>query len=492
MGNCGVGFAPIRESQRHLAIKLMEGVEDIPEIVMVEGLPWNWESFPEYLDALEARHGDADFAAQLPHSPLRVFVMGEDGANLMPPTQAHLDEMRRLTAEAITAGALGVTTSRAHGHRFRDGRPAPSVQTEEDEIMALAAGLRDAGAGVFQLILNLDNPPSEEFALMERLNERSGQPVSFSLIQDTRFTDSWRYYLEKVGQAAAEGHPIRAQFYPRPTGVLMGLDLSIHPFSLNPSYRPIAELPLAGKVAAMRDPVLRARLIAEEPDDSNPLFVALVKKWDPCFPLGDPPCYTPSLEDSIAKRAGRAGLDPRELLYDELLKDDGQAIIYVPLGNMAEGRLDSGSLMAGAPGTILGLGDGGAHYGMICDSSWPTYFLESCVRGGAADRKVALPLAVRMMTRDAAEAVELRDRGLLREGYKADVNVIDFDHLHLHGPKMRRDLPADGKRIIQQADGFDVTLVSGRVVQRKGVATGELPGRLIRGNKMDPESSKAA
>jgi N-acyl-D-amino-acid deacylase len=486
MGNCGVGFAPIRHGQRELAIKLMEGVEDIPEVVMAEGLPWNWESFPEYLDALEARHADADFAAQLPHSPLRVYVMGEDGANLVPPTQAHLDEMRRLTAQAITAGALGVSSSRSLAHRFRDGRPAPSVKTEEDEIMALADGLRDADAGVFQLLPNLANPAIDEFALIERLHARSGRPISFTLNQDTRFSGGWRYYLDGVGRASAAGRPIRGQIFPRPIAVMLGLDLSLHPFALNPSYRAIADLPLAEKVAVMKEPAFRARILAEEPTDPNPFLVALAKMWDPCFPLGDPPCYTPALEDSIPNRARRAGREPLDLLYEELLKDDGHAMIYVPVGNAADGRLDSASLLAGMPGTLLGLGDGGAHYGMICDASWPSYFLQSSVRDAPEDRKVALPLAVKMMSRDAAEAVGLHDRGLLRAGYKADLNVIDFDRLRLHAPHVRRDLPADGRRIHQHADGYSVTLVSGRIVRRNGVATDELPGRLVRGGKTDP------
>jgi N-acyl-D-amino-acid deacylase len=491
MGNCGVGFAPIRQGQRELAIKLMEGVEDIPEAVMAEGLPWNWETFPEYLDALEARHADADFAAQLPHSPLRVYVMGEDGANMVPPTQAHLDEMRRLTAQAIAAGALGVSTSRSLSHRFRDGRPAPSVKTEEDEIMALADGLRDAGAGVFQLLPNLAMPAADEFALVERLNARSGRPISFSLIQDSRFSGGWRHYLDGVGRASADGRPIRGQFFPRPIGLMLGLDLSLHPFALNPSYRPIADLPLSEKVAAMKESTLRARLLAEEPTDPNPFLVALAKMWDPCFPLGDPPCYTPALEDSIANRARRAGREPLDLLYDEMLKDDGHAIIYVPVGNTSDGRLDSASLLAGAPGTLLGLGDGGAHYGMICDGSWPSYFLQSSVRDAPEDRKVALPLAVKMMSRDAAEAVGLRDRGLVRAGYKADLNVIDFDRLRLHAPRVRHDLPANGRRIYQYADGYAVTVVSGRIVRRDGVATDELPGRLVRGGKTDPGVAKA-
>jgi N-acyl-D-amino-acid deacylase len=483
MGNCGVGFAPIRKDQHGLAIKLMEGVEDIPEVVMAEGLPWNWESFPEYLDALEARQADADFAAQLPHSPLRVYVMGGAGAALEPPTQAHLDEMRRLTCQAIVAGALGVTTSRNLMHRFRDGRLAPSVNTEEEEIMALADGLRDAGAGVFQLIPNLENPARKEFALIERLHERSGRPVSFSMVQNEDIIDGWRTYLNGVGRAAAEGRPIRAQFYPRPVGVLFGLDLSMHPFSLNPSYWPLVDLPLAEKVKIMRDPAFRARLIVEEPDDPNPFLRTLITEAKLLFPLGDPPCYTPAKEDSIAARAQREGRSPRELIYDELLKDDGRAILYNPRTNMDENDPSSGSLLAGQPGMLLGLGDGGAHYGMICDAGWPTYFLESCVRDAPEGRGIALPLAVKMMTRDTAEAVGLSDRGLVRKGYKADLNIIDLEKIRLHSPHVRRDLPANGRRLAQKADGYDATIVSGQLVRRNGVPTGNLPGRLVRGNR---------
>jgi len=272
---------------------------------------------------------------------------------------------------------------------------------------------------------------------------------------------------------------------------MLGLDLSLHPFALNPSYRPIADLPLAQKVAAMQEPAFRARILAEQPTDPNPFLVALAKMWDPSFPLGDPPCYTPALEDSIANRARRAGREPLDLFYDELLKNDGHAIIYVPIGNTADGRLDSASLLAGTPGMLLGLGDGGAHYGMICDASWPTYFLQSSVRDAPEDRKVPLPLAVKMMCRDTAEAVGLYDRGLVRVGYKADLNIIDFDRLRLQAPRVRRDLPANGRRIYQYAEGYEVTLVSGRIVQRDGVGTKELPGRLVRGGKSDPGVAKA-
>jgi N-acyl-D-amino-acid deacylase len=492
MGNCGVGFAPIRRDQRELAIALMEGVEDIPGAVMSEGLPWNWESFPEYLDALELRTADVDFAAQLPHSPLRVYVMGARGAALEPPTQEDLDEMQRLTSQAVKCGAIGVSTSRALVHRFRDGRHAPSVNTEEQELIALAKGLRDAEAGVFQLIPNVNNDASDEFSLIRRLNAASGRPVSFTLAQSPAIVGGWRTYLRGVNEAAALGLPIRGQFYPRPVGMLFGLDLSMHPFSLNPSYKTVVDLPLAEKVAALRNRELRARLIAEGPDDPNPFLVWIAEQTSMLFALGDPPNYTPPITESIAARAARAGVPARELLYDELLKDDGRAIIYLPLGNVDEGRFDSGSLLIGEAGTILGLGDGGAHYGIICDASWPTYLLTKCVRDAPNERRVPLGTAIRAATRDPAVAVGFLDRGLLAPGYKADINVIDLRRLHLHAPRTKRDLPAHGRRLTQKADGYVATIVSGQVTYREGEPTGHLPGRLVRGARNDPGVSAAA
>jgi N-acyl-D-amino-acid deacylase len=486
MGNCGVGFAPIRKDQRDLAIALMEGVEDIPNVVMHKGLPWNWESFPEYLDALDKRVADIDFAAQLPHSPLRVYVMGDRGAAMEAPTDADLAEMRRLTTEAVKAGAIGVSTSRALVHRFRDGRHAPSVNTEDQELLALASGLRDAQAGVFQLIPNTANEASEEFGLIMKLNATSGRPVSFTLPQGDSIVGGWRTYLDGVKAAAVKGLPIRGQFYPRPVGMLFGLDLSMTPFSLNPSYRAVADLPLPQKVAALRDPELRARLIAEQPDDPNPFFVWIAEQTSMLFPLGDPPNYTPPMSESISARAERQGIPPRELLYDELLKDEGRAIIYLPLGNMDGGRLDSGSLLAGEPGTVIGLGDGGAHYGIICDASWPTYVLTKCTRDAAPDRRIPLPLAIKLLSRDPALVVGFKDRGLIATGFKADVNVIDLNKLHLHAPRTSRDLPAGGRRLTQKADGFVATIVSGQITYRNGNPTGLLPGRLIRGARNDP------
>ncbi len=480
MGNCGVGFAPSRQEDHELVIKLMEGVEDIPEVVMAEGVPWNWETFPDYLNALEKRHSDIDFATQIPHSPLRVYVMGERGASLEPPTEADLAEMRRLTTEAIKAGALGVTSSRSLTHRFRDGRPAPSTKTEVDELLALAGGLKDAGDGVFQLIPNFDNSSREEFAVIRQIAEASGRPISFTLFTGEKVVGGWREFTNGLEKAAADKLAIRGQIYPRPIGILFGLDLSYHPFSLNPSYKSIAKLPLKEKVAAMRDPEMRKKLVTEDSQDPNPFFMWVVQQTHLLFPLGDPPNYTPTNDDSIKARAARLGVTERDLLYDELLKQDGEALIYCPMGNNENGRFDAAADLFGMPGTMIGLGDGGAHYGMICDAAYPTYMLTEQVR----DRKrLPIQTAISMLTRETARAVSLNDRGILKEGYKADLNVIDMARLHLYAPRTKHDLPANGKRLSQKADGYEATIVSGKVTYRNGVATGELPGRLVRGTR---------
>jgi N-acyl-D-aspartate/D-glutamate deacylase len=487
MGNCGVGFAPVRPTDHELVVKLMEGVEDIPDVVMTAGVPWNWETFPDYLDALDKRESDIDFAAQLPHSPLRVYVMGERGANLEPPTEADLAEMRRLTAEAVKAGALGVSTSRNYAHRFKDGRLAPSVPTEDQEILALAAGLRDAGAGVFQLLPNHEVPVKKRFALIEELARTSGRPVSFTFMQSPDEGDAWRETLKGLDRANAEGLEIRGQVIGRPTATMLGLELSFHPFSLHPSFRPLAGLPLAEKVAAMRDPELRRKLLSEEPADPNPFFLFLISETEMLFRLGDPPNYHPDPDTSMGAIARAGGRDVMEVIYDVLMEREGREILYRPLGNTSGYRFQSsGRNLIPNDHTVVALGDGGAHYSSICDAAYTTYFLTYWSRDAEEDRKVDLPVAIRKLALDPAKAVGLRDRGLVKEGYKADLNVIDLKRLHLHAPVPIYDLPAGGRRLSQRADGYVATIVSGKVTYKDGEPTGALPGRLIRGAKAAP------
>jgi len=487
MGNCGVGFAPVRDGDHELMIKLMEGVEDIPEVVMAAGVPFNWNSFPDYLDALDQRVSDVDFATQIPHSPLRVFVMGERGANLEPPTLEDLVEMRRHVTEAVRAGALGVASSRNLFHRFRSGELAPSVTTELDEVLALAEGLKDAGAGTFQCNPNLDNDARDEMKIFRTIAQQAGVPVTFSLIAMPTQPENWDRYVDGVREAAADGLTIRGQFMPRPMGVMYGLDLSYHPFSLNPSYRPIAKLPLAEKVAAMRDPELRARLIAEEPEDPNPAFVGLIRSIKSLFRIGDPADYNFREEDSIQAKARREGIDPREAIYDALLEEEGHAVLCSYSSEVPAYLAKSRDLI-GDDRFVVALGDGGAHYGMICDAAYTTYLLTGRVGRDGLD----LPTAIKALTSQPATSVGLNDRGTLAVGYKADINVLDLANMILHKPQVIADLPAGGKRLSQKSKGYVATIVSGQITYRNGEATDALPGRLVRGVRQVPAAQAAA
>ena len=486
MGNCGVGFAPVRADQHDLVIRLMEGVEDIPDVVMAEGVPWNWETFPDYLDALDKREADVDFAAQLPHSPLRVYVMGQRGADLEPPTEDDLAQMRGMVTQAIKAGALGVSTSRNLAHRFRSGAFAPSVKTEQDELVALGKGLADAGSGVFQINPNLDNPAAGELAVFNAIAEASGRPLNFSLIANPANPGNWDAYVQGLKDARSAGVPIRGQFLPRPIGVLFGLDLSYHPFSLNPSYRAIADRPLAEKVARMQDPALRAHILSEQPEDPNPFFKGLVQFTANLFPLSDPPNYNPPADSSIAAMARARGVDERGLIYDELLKDDGHAILYSTSAAVVQDYLVQTDELYDSPNAVVGLGDGGAHYGMICDAAYTTFLLiERLGKNG-----IALPRMIKAISADTAASVGLQDRGVVAEGYKADLNIIDLDHLALGRPRIKADLPGGGKRLTQASKGYVATIVSGVVTQRDGRPTGALPGRLVRGARQVPATAQ--
>lgn len=481
-GNCGVGFAPVRPTDHEKLIKVMEGVEDIPELVMAEGIPWNWETFPEYMDAVAARQFDIDVALQIPHSPVRVYVMGDRGARHEASTSADRAEMTRIVEEAIRAGALGVTTSRSSGHRLKNGELAPSINTEEAELLALAEGLRRADGGVFQLITDPFTAPEEEAGVFRRIARAAGRPLSFTLLQVPQMPDSWRTLLGGIEAANAEGLEVRGQVFPRPVGVILGLDLSLNPFFTRPSMKAIAHLPLAERVAIMRDPAFKARVLAETPEpDPQPMNNKLIESKNWMFELTDPVDYAPRREDSLPARAEAAGLDVDNFIYDILLKDEGRNLIYLPGANFIGNSLDATRAMIAHPDTILGLGDGGAHYGFICDASFPTFMLEYWTRKAPADQRFELEFAVAELTRKPAEALRLGDRGLIAPGLRADINLIDLDRLTLRAPRTVHDLPAGGRRLRQEADGYVATIVAGTVTYREGQHTGALPGRLVRG-----------
>lgn len=485
MGNCGVGFAPCRPEDRERLINVMEGVEDIPQVVMAEGLPWTWESFPEYLDVVSRRSTDIDIVAQVPHAAVRVFVMGERGIAREAPSDEELDAMTQIVAEGVRAGAFGVSTSRSLAHRNADGELAPTVTSEERELLALARGLREAGRGVFQLLPGAQEgkDPVEEMAMLRRIiTESGGHPLSFSLLHTFQHPENMDRTLELLSQATAEGFPIKAQVFARGVGLLFGLDLSFHPFRFHPSYREIEHLPLSERVTEMRDPARRARILAEKPVHTNPVNLYFMEQTGELFPLGNPPNYEPAPEERLSVRAVAAGITVDELAYDMLLENGGHAQFLLLASNYVGGSLEPVRRMLEHPDTLIALGDGGAHYGTICDSSFTTFLLSYWTR----DRKQArLPLArvIHDLTLANARAVGLSDRGRIAPGLKADINVIDYNRLRLEVPHMVRDLPAGGGRLLQEASGYVATIKSGEITYREGKATGALPGRLLRSSE---------
>ena len=486
-GNCGVGFAPCRPDDHDKLIKVMEGVEDIPDLVMAEGLPWNWETFPEYLDALEEREFDVDIGTQIAHSPIRVYVMGDRGANHDASTPAEREQMAAIVTDAIKAGALGVSTSRSSGHRLKDGTLAPSVSTEVDELLALAGGLREAKTGVFQMISEMLADPEEEAAVIRTIADAAERPLSFTVFQ-APFNESnngWKILLAQAEDANANGAKIKGQTFVRPIGVMMGLTLSLNPFVNRPSYKAIEDLALEERVQIMRDPEFKSKILAEEsvPDPQSTVNY-IVSQSEYFFRMGDPPNYAPPLEERLVERAKAAGMSFENFAYDQFLEDDGRALFYLPGANYVDGNLDACRTMMLHPDSVFGLGDGGAHYGFICDASWPTFALTYWGRDVDEKEKLELPWLIAQMTRNPAETVGLLDRGILAPGMKADINIIDFDRLHLHAPYVTRDLPAGGRRLKQKADGYVATILNGVVTYENDVSTGALPGRLVRGAQL--------
>lgn len=486
MGNCGVGFAPVRPSDRQRLIELMEGVEDIPGTALHEGLSWEWESFPEYLDELERRPRDLDLAAQVPHGALRLHVMGERGAAREPATPLDIAAMADLAREAVAAGAVGFTTSRTLNHRSSRGELTPTLNAEEDELVGIAEALGAIGQGVVQVVSDFVDVDAE-FAMLRRVADRSGRPISISVAQSPLQPDQWRVLLDRMAEATAEGVTMRGQVGTRAVGLLLGFEATLNPFMMSSAWADLKGLAPAARRARLRHPDVRDALLADYAADRSGSLIGsrLITKFELMFPLGDPPNYEPDPSTSIAAMAERQGRSPAAVAYDTMLADDGRGLLYLPTLNYVNGRLDAVGEQLAHPASVAGLSDGGAHVGTICDVSFPTTLLQWWGRDRATGR-LPIELLVHKQTRATAETVGLLDRGVLAPGYRGDVNVIDFERLGLHVPEFHYDLPAGGKRLLQRSEGYVHTFVAGTEVATNGESTGATPGRLVRGAQPAP------
>lgn len=491
-GNCGVGFAPCRAEDHQTLIRVMEGVEDIPGVVMAEGLPWDWETFPQFLDALDARPHDIDLAAYLPHSPLRVYVMAERGALREPATADDLAQMKALAREALEAGAIGLATSRLVIHRTKDGALIPSYAAADAELCAISEAMAETGKGVFQIVLDLAPQGwDDELDRLMAVVESSGRPATFTMATGNSGEPIWRAAMERIARANAGGADVVAQVLPRPIGVIGGFALSTHPFCLCPSYQPLVGLSLEDQLRRLLEPAFREALLSEMPAEGHPLAM-LTRNWNWMFPLSDPPDYAPPREASVAAQAAARGCSPEEVAYDLLMNGgSGDGLLYNTLGNFHDGKLDALLELMTGPDTVPGLGDGGAHYAAICDASYPTFMLQYWVRDRDGAR-LSLGRAVKSLAADPARLVQLHDRGRLAPGFKADVNVIDLDGLALHRPVIRHDLPGGGRRLDQNATGYVATICAGEVIRRYDRPTGARPGKLVRGRQDAPADRAAA
>jgi len=483
MGNCGVGFAPARPGEHDFLIGLMEGVEDIPGTALHEGIQWEWETFPQYLDALARRRFLMDVATQVPHGAVRAYVMGERGAKNEPASPQDVAAMAAIVKEGIAAGALGFSTSRTIAHRAITGEPVPGTFAAEDELFGIGRAMGSLGRGIFEVAgagaAGEDVwAPKRELDWMRRLSAEMRRPVTFALLQVDAAPDLWRELLELSEAAAAEGAQIYPQVAGRPFGMLVGHQTKIHPFSLRPSFEKLLVLPFEERIRRLRDPALKRAILAEGKTAPRSMLLGQLGRF---FPMGDPPSYEPTREESIAGIAERLGRDPEELLYERMLERDGRELFLVPVLNYSEGSCDPIREMMLHPYAALGLGDGGAHCGIICDASIQTFVLTHWVRDRTRGPKLPVELAVRRMTRDTAALYGLHDRGTLAKGQRADLNLIDLAGLRLEAPVMIQDLPAGGSRFMQRARGYRATVVAGEVTIEDDEPTDARPGRLVRG-----------
>ena len=487
MGNCGVGFAPVRPGSEGWLIQLMEGVEDIPGAALSEGISWGWETFGDYLDVLDTMPRSVDVGTQVPHGAVRAYVMGERGARNEPATPEDIARMAEVVRAGMEAGALGFSTSRTIMHRAVDGEPVPGTYAAEDELFGIGRVLGELGTGVFELapagVMGEDlEAPDREVAWMRKLSAAIRRPVSFALSQHNLAPDQWRDLLRLAQDANAEGADLRAQVGGRPLNLLIGLQ-TFHPFSFHPTYKALADLPLAERVARLRRPEVREAIVNEKPAEEDPLMQFVGASLDRIYPMGEPPDYEPTADMSVDAIARREGRPPAEVLYDLLLGHDGRELLMFALLGYSYGSLDDMREMLLHPNTALGLSDGGAHCGVMCDASNPTFMLTHWSRDRSRGERLPLELAVRKMTRDTARLYGLGDRGVLAPGFKGDVNLIDYERLQLALPEMVHDLPGGARRLVQRADGYVATIVSGEITLADGEDTGARPGRLVRGSR---------
>jgi N-acyl-D-aspartate/D-glutamate deacylase len=489
MGNCGVGFAPVHPDKRRWLVELMEGVEDIPGTALTEGMRWGWETFPEYLAFLESMPRAIDVGAQIAHGPVRAYVMGDRGAANEVATADDIAAMAAIVKDAIAAGALGFTTSRTMMHKALDGTPVPGTFADEAELWGIGQALAELGAGLFEVSPNgvageNDTAVPEEVEWMGRLAKAIDRPVTFAMTQSNGAPRLYKEVLAAAEAAAAAGATLVPQVAGRASGLLFGLDTTYHPFSGRPTYAGLAGLPAAEKLARLRDPEVRAAILTER--DDNPMGSLLERMADRIWPFTDEVDYEPPVEDSVGHIAAREGRTPDEVLYDMIVAEGPEQLFMVPMLNYADNSFEPLREMITHPNAVLGLADGGAHCAIICDASIPTTMLTHWTRDRKRGEKLPVPLVIKRQTHDTAELYGLHDRGLLAPGYKADVNIIDYENLRLHRPEISYDLPGDARRLVQRADGYVATIVSGEVVLRDGEPTGALPGRVLRGAQPQP------
>jgi N-acyl-D-aspartate/D-glutamate deacylase len=494
MGNCGVGFAPCAPSDEahDLMISVMEDVEDIPGSALHEGVSWDWESFPEYLDALDRFPRAIDVAAQVPHCAVRTYVMGERGVKNEVATAEDIQKMSQIVRDGIEAGAIGFSTSRTELHMTREGVAMPGTYSDEAELLGIGEVLGELGKGIYQLVSDWDDWETE-MDWMKRLSIKNNCQINFVLFyQDETKWPRVEAQLEYVRQANREGAKLVPHVGARPVNVLMNFNGTVHPFFMHQNFAPLAALAPAERLERLRDPQVRAAILAE-PTPKMGIDAAdrMASDFGLMFELGEEPDYEPRLDESIAAKAAAAGITPQEYAYDALLERDGDAMLYFPLMGYGQGDLRRQVTMLEDENSVISLADTGAHCGVLSDASIPTYFLSYLVRDRERGKRFKLEQAVRMHTRDTARCVGLEDRGTIEVGMKADINVIDFDKLKVHAPRVIYDLPAGGRRMFQTAEGYRATIVAGEVVMEDGVASGALPGKLIRGAQAAPVGSTA-